>query len=193
MGKHMKKYTRNILLLFLSLCPIHSAIADKLYNIELMVFEQADKRALGNELWPENPGTPNLMTAYQPTFIAPKQLKRPGNVKVLLHTAWQQPISKKSASSYIRITNQNDLDGTININSSRFLHADVDLLLTKNMKIMRQKVGMLGVSSNPSISGEERPVNFRLKQSQKIKSNETRYFDHPGFGVILLVNPAELN
>lgn len=181
------------IVILLVILPLSSALADKLYNIELMVFEQADKRALGDEWWPENPGSPNLNTANQPNFVSPKQLKKPGNVKVLLHTAWQQPIGEKSASSYMRISNQNDLDGTININSSRFLHADVDLLLTKNMKITRQKIGMLGVSANPAASGEERPVTFRLKQSQKIKSNETRYFDHPGFGAILMVSPVEQN
>lgn len=187
----MKQHKQFLLLFILVLCPIYPALADKLYQVELLVFEQADKRTLGDEWWPENPGSPNLTQASQPNVIPPKQLKKPGNVKVLLHTAWQQPVGEKSASSYIRISNQNDLDGTININSSRFLHADVDLLLTKNMKITRQKVGMLGVSSNPAASGEDRPVTFRLKQSQKIKSNETRYFDHPGFGVILLVSPAE--
>ncbi len=185
-----KKSILNVIIL-LVFCPIHSALADKLYQIEIMVFEQANKQALGEEWWPENPGSPNLNQASQPNLVTPKQLKKPGNVKVLLHTAWQQPIGEKSASSYIRISNQNEVDGTIN--SSRFLHADVDLLLTKNMKITRQKIGMLGVSANSAASGEERPVTFRLKQSQKIKLNEIRYFDHPGFGVILLVSPAEQN
>jgi hypothetical protein len=190
MEANMKQTTRFILFLFLVFCPIYPALADKLYQIEILVFEQPDKRALGEEWWPENPGSPNIDQATQTAFIAPAQLKKPGNVKILLHTAWQQPIGEKAQSPYIKIANQNELEGTININSSRFLHADVDLLLQKNMKITRQKPGLLGVSANPAASGENRPVTFRLKQSQKIKSNEIRYFDHPAFGLTLLISPV---
>ncbi len=190
MNFSVKKSTLGIII-FLVFCPIYSALADKLYQIDLLVFEQPDKRALGEEWWPENPGSPNMNVAAPANFITPTHLKKPGNAKILLHTAWQQPIGEKSQSPYIKITNQGDLEGTININSSRYLHADIDLLFQKNMKITRQKSGLLGVSTNPSASGEERNVTFRLKQSQKIKSNEIRYFDHPAFGVMLMISSAE--
>lgn len=190
-GKNMKQKNRFIFLLFLVFYPIHSALADKLYQIDLLVFEQPDKRALGEEWWPENPGSPNMTLALPANFIAPTHLKKPGNVKILLHTAWQQTIGEKNQSLYIKLSNENDLEGTININSSRFLHADLDLLFQKKMKITRQKSGLFGVSANPAASGEEKNITFRLKQSQKIKANEIRYFDHPAFGVMLMITSVQ--
>ena len=66
----MKPQNCFILLFILVLCPIHSAIADKLYQVEILVFEQADKHALGNEWWPENPGSPNKFPTNVVLFSA---------------------------------------------------------------------------------------------------------------------------
>jgi hypothetical protein len=175
-----------IFLLFLVCCPIYSALADKLYQIEILVFEQTDKRGLSEEWWPENPGSPIISQATSVNFTPPKLLKRPGNLPILLHKAWEQPIG-----SAIHLTNQKDLEGIFSLNQNRFLHADMDLLWQKNMKVTRQKFGLLGLSPTPSTGGEEKPVIFRLRQSQKIKSNEIRYYDHPAFGAILIINTVE--
>lgn len=174
------------LLLFLVCCPIYSAFANKLYQIEILVFEQTDKRGLNEEWWPENPGSPIISQTTSVNFIPPKLLKRPGNLPVLLHKAWEQPID-----SVIHLNNQKDLEGTFRLNQNRFLHADIDLLWQKNMKVTRQKFGLLGLSTNPNAGGEIRSVTFRLKQSQKIKSNEIRYYDHPAFGAILIISTVD--
>lgn len=175
------------LLILLACFQIYSALADGLYQVELLVFEQADKRGVEKEWWPENPGSPNLNAQHiSPTFIIPNLLKRPGNVTVLLHKAWQQPTGE---TTYLN--NQKDLEGMISLTSNRFLHATVDLIWQKSLPILQQKAGLVSVSaqSNNPV-GPLKLISFRLKQSQKIKSEEIRYFDHPAFGAILAIKPV---
>ena len=108
----MKKLMWHISLWLLSIfCPIYSAFADKLYQIEMLVFEQSDKHSLEQEWWPENPGAPNLDNISPISFIPPIQLKKPTNAKILLHTAWKQPVGDKNQTPYIKIANQNNLEG----------------------------------------------------------------------------------
>ena len=179
--------------LFLVLCPLFSmpalALADTLYEIELLVFEQSNQQALGEEWWPEQ--IAELPHATQPNFIPAKKLKKPAHATILLHTAWQQSIEpQKTSPDLIALCNQSNLSGTVHVFSNRFLHAALDLRFQKKVKITRQQPGLVGVSVHPAASGEDRMLIFKLNQSQKIKLNEVYYFDHPAFGAILIINPV---
>ena len=47
----------------------------------------------------------------------------------------------------------------------------------------------------PSILDEEPdigPVNYRINEKRRIKSGELNYYDHPAFGMVLLVTPVEI-
>lgn len=88
--------------------PAYAADQDQWYNVELIVFAQLHPNA-GNELWPANPGSPDLTGAQEiPTTAVPnaqlqplppdqfamqaeeQKLAKDGNYEILLHTGWRQ-------------------------------------------------------------------------------------------------------
>lgn len=122
-----------------------------------------------------------------------EQLQNTQDFNVLLHTAWRQAIDKEDAMIPIRLKGgkvvvsssfstevpNNDtyqIDGTIALGLSRFLHLKTDLVY--NQKSPR-------VKDYPSSSIR----SYRLKQKRRMKSNEVHYIDHPLFGVLLKITP----
>jgi V8-like Glu-specific endopeptidase len=99
-------------------------------------------------------------------------LNRSRGYRVLLHTAWRQPAyDSRNAIGYVVDTAVQDgiwqLDGRINLVKERYLHLDVDLLLT-----------------SPGSPVYELNERRRIKRSGKV-----HYFDHPRFGMIATVTP----
>ena len=101
--------------------------------------------------------------------------------------------------------------GTVTLKMSRFLHLSIDMFYrTQRPKIvvpdglLASDFPMLGTdiespaSENERTSGEFintlelEPVDFRLTDSQRIKTKEIYYFDHPLFGVLTMVTPIEV-
>jgi hypothetical protein len=77
----------------------------------------------------------------------------------------------------VRVTavNPDELDGTIRFFMSRHLHLDVNLLFRESVA-----------------AGEQRgTVVYHLSEQRKLKSQETHYFDHPKFGVLVRVMPLD--
>ncbi len=111
----MNKFARSSLrwLLLVVFClsgalPVYAADQDQWYNVELIVFAQLHPDA-GNEIWPANPGSPDLTGAQEiPTTAVPnaqlqplppdqfamqaeeQKLVKDGNYEILLHTGWRQ-------------------------------------------------------------------------------------------------------
>ena len=101
--------------------------------------------------------------------------------------------------------------GTVTLKMSRFLHLSLDMFFrTQRPKIvvpdglLASDFPMVGsekdemASENEKPSGEFintlelEPVDFRLTDSQRIKTKEIYYFDHPLFGVLTMVTPIEV-
>ena len=106
-------------------------------------------------------------------------LRQSRGYSVLLHTAWRQPAyDSRNAIGYpidASVRNgANHLSGQITLVRERYLHLDVDLLLT-----------------SATGAAEGSPV-YELSEKRRIKrSGKVHYFDHPRFGMIAIITPYQ--
>ena len=154
------------------------------YDVEVIIFSNRNSGDDG-EQWPMNvrddiSAQANVAagqiserpaSSYQLGGIA-YALKQSRGYTVLLHTSWRQPAyDSRNAIGYAVDSAVQDgswqLDGRINLVRERYLHLDVDLLL-----------------SSPGS-----PL-YELKERRRIKkSGKVHYFDHPRFGMIATLTP----
>lgn len=98
-----------------------------------------------------------------------------------------------------------EVDGTLLLSKGRFLHADADLVFTKPMRVLSPVAGVEGSLSTrmPTVSlanvanrnhwtseTNARLQPFRLTQDIRLKTSEVQYIDHPMYGILLTVTPA---
>lgn len=131
-------------------------------------------------------------SSFQLTDVS-NRLKWSDGYRPLLHIAWRQPGLSKSSSKTIYVhsalpnrfrndataadglAGASELEGTIRVSRSRYLHVDVDLV-----HFRRAPVG-----------SKVDATQFRLQQSRRLRSKEMHYIDHPLFGLIVLITPYE--
>ncbi len=163
---------------------------------------------------------------------AKDKIQKQGSFRVILHKGWKQRISEKNLSDTLRLVGGKsyssrggsdiqlddalganadvkqsayEVDGTIKISKSRYLHVDTDLILTKPMRVLSTATGVQGSInagtsatfanvSNRSTWQQEanaRLQAFRLKQSIKMKSSDVQYIDHPLYGMLVTIKPEK--
>ncbi|MGH8398200.1 MAG: CsiV family protein [Gammaproteobacteria bacterium] len=101
--------------------PAANAPAPNWYDVELIVFRNADPQAGSLETWPANPGTPDwdsavpmsaagstlpymqLPSASSRMDSAWRKLQRSSEYQPLLHTAWAQPAIDRASALFVRI------------------------------------------------------------------------------------------
>jgi len=88
-------------------------------------------------------------------------LKRKGFL-VPLHIAWSQPVKSWKSNDWNWVETD-DVVGLIRVTRGKFLHLDVDLLLTDRQ------------------TGQK----IRIRESRKMRSNEVHHIDHPKLGLIV--------
>jgi hypothetical protein len=156
------------------------------YEIEVLVFENRLPELIGDEMLAKDAQSrvKKLDIAVTPTaalsepYLYPaisNLLEQDGHYRVLAHQHWQQTIDAKTVAKPVPVlaTNAAELEGTIRFFMSRHLHLDVDLLF------------------RDFTAGSENVV-YRLSEQRKLKSQETHYFDHPRFGVLVRIMPLDL-
>ncbi|MBI5611925.1 MAG: hypothetical protein HY942_02485 [Gammaproteobacteria bacterium] len=155
---------------------------DGLYDIEVLVFENRNTPASDVSAFEgKNAVTlPGLADAVVPTTPATggyklagsaAQLEKDGQYRVLFHQRWSQTVDTKGGVKARRITGGTELDGLVKVYLSRYLHADVQLVL-----------------KDTAVTGG---VVHRIDEQRRVKSQEVHYYDHPRFGVLLTVNAPE--
>jgi len=177
------------------------------YNIEMIIFAQSLGSSATSEIWPSNPGMPDtaaaidmdtlvLATSDAPTktVAIPKNehiltsefrqiSKRSNALQPLVHAAWRQPVTSKKSTiplSVSTITDTLHLTGTIKVSVQRYLHVNLDLLLSdQNLTLMLPDE----LSSQPSYT--RTPGQYRFIAHRKMRSEELHYIDHPKLGVIV--------
>lgn len=86
---------------------------------------------------------------------------------VLMHAAWQQPVTANATGAAVRIRDvSGEVNGFVRIQRGEYLELILDL--------------------------EYQPLPnqfYRLNEVRRIKFNEQHYFDHPKFGVVAIVKP----
>ena len=161
------------------------------YDVEVVIFSNQNSGDDG-ESWPtslpDHPGprgfTPGGQFSERPASSyrlagIENGLRQSRGYSVLLHTAWRQPAyDSRNAIGYpidASVRNgANHLSGQITLVRERYLHLDVDLLLT-----------------SATGAAEGSPV-YELSEKRRIKrSGKVHYFDHPRFGMIAIITPYQ--
>jgi hypothetical protein len=144
-----------------------------------------------------------------------RSISRSSLYKTLVHQSWLQPIVSDKDSLPILIQagdhfdDMYELDGTITINRSRFLHVDADLWYTEFSPLYQQ--GDAAVSTAESLLAPE-PLSPQLRskypqvarwestrgqylkvhshplqQSRRMRSSTLHFIDHPRFGILIRI------
>lgn len=215
--------------LILSLYSSTLPAATPWYEIEVIVFEPVEPPTT-TEKWPllfEPPvldGAVELLPAGKVIgdelvpfqVLATEQLQLSGEAKrlvagnryrILLHTAWRQPLLENGPGTPVHLTNLpgiglagdnpgqllnppgaepaaipaspliNSIDGTITVLLTRYLHIRPNLVYT-NPEVDLARQIIAQENNAPSVD------RFVMKESRRVKLQELHYFDHPYFGMI---------
>jgi len=163
---------------------------DSLYDVEVLVFENRYAPAgglstLGGKDAATIPGLDDAVVPGMPATGVYKlaasaaQLEKDGQYRVLFHKHWIQTMDAKGDVKARRITSgqagDTGLDGLVKVYLSRYLHADVNLVLR----------------DAPAAGGLAGAAVYRIDEQRRVKSQDVHYFDHPRFGVLLTVSAPE--
>jgi len=164
------------------------------YTVELIVFRNVSGQG-GAEDWsvkpvarrpdqPDSPVTGRFVasvpaTQFQMTDVA-NRLRNSSNYQPIAHFAWQQTASSWGSRAGFTVAklggNVPGLSGIIYLERGTYLHLGMSL----NYQ-----------TSNPPAGLAAQPGTvFNMSESRRVKFYERNYYDHPAFGVIALVTPA---
>jgi hypothetical protein len=166
----------------------------RVYNVEVIVFRNTSGSG-GAEDWtakpvargpdtPDAPVTGKFVQAipaeqFQLNDVA-RKLSATANYQPIAHFAWQQTASSWGSRAGFTVAklagNVPGLSGIFYLESGTYLHLGMSL----NYQ-----------ASNPPESLAAAPGTvFMLNESRRIRFDKLSYYDHPAFGVIALVTPA---
>jgi hypothetical protein len=181
---------------FFGLLPAHAQTtpSQTVYNIEMIVFRNVSG-AGGPEDWsakavargPETPEAPVTgrfvqsipSSRFQLNNVAAK-LQNTTNYPPIAHFAWQQTASSWGSRAGFTIPklagNVPGLSGIVFLERGSYLH--LGMSLTYQM------------ANPPPGLGAPPGTVFNMSESRRVKFDQLNYYDHPAFGVIALVTPA---
>ena len=170
------------------------------YNVEIIVFRATS--ALGPpEEWSAEAGARSVYAGDESLnpvsqvghFVAPlpasmwqlgeleSRLRSSGTYVPVGHAAWSQTASSWGTRAGFTLQKLGidvpGLSGTVFLERGQFLHLGMSLTYA--------------VPSPPTGLGAASDTPFTINESRRIRFYERNYFDHPAFGVIALVTPAQ--
>ena len=203
--KFMHKYLSGILVLSLFLLMPQTAAARD-YAIEMIVFEQAtggveadsdqdekwdfSDRKIGHHL--QRMATLASRSNDFPVSItldrlqqARSRLTQAGH-RILRTASWIQPSAVYQYASLISLglANTSLTYGFIRIYKTSLIYADIDLQFSPASPAS---------AYSPASPPDQLPERYFLSEKRRLKFNETHYFDHPKFAVILGIWPLAGN
>ena len=135
-----------------------------------------------------------------------RSLQRSSKYDLALHKAWLQPIGSTPSPILVQTGHQYDdlfeIDGTVSISRSRFLHIQADLWFTlfepkynQSQFMLRQPVDLTDKAKDyPELLRIEQNrdthiavQSFPLRHSRRMRSSVLHYIDHPYFGVLVKI------
>ena len=154
------------------------------YQIELLAFERPGE--VLEEQWPKDPGQPDpteaigrlsapvtgpatVLPAGQGTLNASAYALKTHNLPPLLHLLWQQPVEDREQAKALWVE-EGRIRGLIRVSLGRYLHLDVDLLLT-----------------DPA-TGQ----SYRIIDHRRMRSEQLNHLDHPKLGILVQIMPVKL-
>lgn len=135
--------------------------------------------------------------------------------RILTHVAWRQPALTGNHAEWVRIYGGDvvasgsnlrydqpnkiwEFEALLSLSQSKFLHIDADAVLRESGRNYRdsdyQSANDLGLVVNDEGERYRNPkiTTYRLSQSQRIKSGQLYYFDHPLIGMIVKITPYDV-
>lgn len=167
-------------LILLSLFSSTTALAESLYQVEVIVFRQAGEPISAGQLPPDNwaqnalpvDGSNSRNTALN---AEADKLNPSSGYQVLLHQAWSQSLGDSSSRVAISTGNQQfghyPVEGTISLRAGRLIELDSDVWINQ-------------LDDSGTISDSE-----RIKQSSRLKSGELTFIDNGSTGLLIRVSP----
>lgn len=169
------------------------------YNIELVVFRNAAAGG-GAENWSAEANARSVAgddsasgtlqvghfvaalpaSAWQLTDLE-NRLHASGSYVPVAHAAWSQSASSWGTRAGFSLqklgVNVPGLSGNVVLERGQFLHLGVTL--------------SYAMATPPAGLGAATDTPFTINESRRVRLYERNYFDHPAFGVIALVTPAQ--
>jgi len=178
----------------LPLAQAQTAPNARVYNIEIIVFRNMSGLG-GPEDWgvkpvarsPDTPQSPVTGKFVQSVAASQFQLKdvaqklqNTSNYQPIAHFAWQQTASSwgsRAGFTVAKLAGQvPGLSGNIYLESGSYLHLGMSLTYQ---------------TSNPPPGLAAPPGTvFNLNEARRVRVDKLSYYDHPAFGVVALVTPA---
>jgi hypothetical protein len=166
----------------------------RVYTVEIIVFRNMSGQG-GAEDWtakpvargPDTPDAPvtgrfvqSLSPAQFQLNAVAQKLQNTSNYQPIAHFAWQQTASSWGSRAGFTVAklagNVPGLAGTIYLESGTYLHLGMSLSYQ--------------TSNTPANLAATPGTVFMLNESRRVKWDKLNYYDHPAFGVIALVTPA---
>lgn len=163
------------------------------------------KREFPREIFQIDKRDDNLMKEFKDL------IRRSRYFRFIGEQSWYQPIPTKDNSFEIFIDSNIErgsrIFGFIKPYKGRYLHTDIEVFLAeqnlenKNLSVEESDItnpniegylfnskGLeLQKKSLPNLQEEELTPIFQLQESRRLRSGEINYFDHPKFGLLLLI------
>jgi len=167
---------------------------------EILAEEPADD---GEEPEEEGSGLIFLLEDEFTLIDITEQFERLDVYETIMHVGWTQPTHPEEETQPIELWKFGDvpegLDGRFTLYLSRYLHLVVDLSLDApgefdEAVIVDEAEITFGDSRyqfDPAPEEASMPVRYRILDDRIFKNGETRYFDHPKFGVVARITRVE--
>src|SRR5579862_1736753 len=173
--------------------------ASPVYNIEIIVFRPTSVVG-GAENWSAEAGTRSIAgdesaggsseighfvavlpnTAWQLTDLE-SRLRASGAYVPVAHAAWSQTASSWGTRAGFPVNRLGvdvpGLSGNVYLEHGQFLHLGLSL--------------SWAMDNPPDGLGAAPGTQFTLNETRRVRFYERNYYDHPAFGVIALVTPAQ--
>jgi hypothetical protein len=106
----------------------------------------------------------------------------------LMHAGWSQKTQYEESAEAFELEWLGKLrpTGSIRLHRSRFLHLTVDLGLQYDYRYTQAAPPP---DSPWPLAEFLRPVTYRIDIQRRVRSGELHFFDHPAFGVLIMVRP----
>jgi len=140
-----------------------------------------------------------------------RSINRSSLYRMILHQAWRQPIDKEATPVLIQAGKHYDdsyeVDGSIGISRSRFLHLTTDLWYTNFTSRYQQASLPITLDLPPEVAskypevttweserGNYLPIHsHKLDQSRRMRSATVHFIDHPYFGILVRIDQFDWN
>lgn len=201
---HPTSFLGLLLICLMTLIPTY---AKANYVIEMLIFEPTSTQGWLDEYWPLLPT--KLDTQEKENILgnstsshrligdgqnalkeSEKRLISTGEYRILSRSTWSQPAEERS-NAYTTVLPEGisstglPLQAKVKLYKQKFEHLDLEVQLER--QIPKGIIPDFAQKHKLSLTDVGNTWRFRLQESRKIKPGEIQYFDHPMFGVLLMV------